>query len=357
MSNKPTLNYRNLSIRYLAEYVSGNAVEEEDFPEKYKKAKKLMRLIEIYDSNLSSYSKISQIREMYSTLLKLQNKLGTIPNYSDDEILGPYVAKWKEICEFYDRCNQTGITKDVEYLNKISTYFKHYEYAKFVVESYIESKDSFDTKRFLETFGINREIFDYCLAVVDELDPDLYKKCSTKQAENRKLRIMLTNAKINEIVCGIKTGFLSDGTPFDAVEFIKRLPFYDNETGREILTDFNISLFAKSDFNIKMRALITKLLPNDSELFLKCMHKHRIDNSTVQPLNLKEVYATRYFVNGKEIKQDETELMLCYMKENNIPMINRGLSLTRDKYLNGEITKKDVKVKKYVPQSRYTLIP
>ncbi|MBO5376110.1 MAG: hypothetical protein J6A52_04595 [Bacilli bacterium] len=357
MTNIKPLNYRILAIRYLAEYITGNTIEEEDFPEKYNKATELMRMIEIYDSDLSSYSKISKLREICSSLPKLKEKLGSIVNYDNDEILGPYVAKWKEICEFYDRCNKEGITKDIEYLNNISTYFKHYEYARFVVESYISASDSFDTKKFLETLGINRDIFDYCLSVINELDLDLYKKCVNKQEENKKIRIMLTRAKVNEIMCGIKTGFLSDGTPFDEIEFIKRLPFYDTETGREILTDFNISLFAKSDFNIKLRALITKILPKDFETFLRYAHKCRIDNGTVQPFNLKELYATRYFVNGREIKQEETELMLSYMKENNIPMINRGLSIVRDKYLNGQITKKDIKEKKYIPPHKCTLIP
>jgi len=46
-----------------------------------------------------------------------------------------------------------------------------------------------------------------------------------------------------------------------------------------------------------------------------------------------------------------------YIRENGLPMVGKSYDAVRKKYLNGEITKEDVKSKKYVPFNKPIMAP
>ena len=62
-----------------------------------------------------------------------------------------------------------------------------------------------------------------------------------------------------------------------------------------------------------------------------------------KPLNLKYLYDTKIKINGVEIKNSDNDIILEYLKLNNIPIIETTYFFARTEYLNGEFNAEDVK--------------
>lgn len=320
----------------------------------YERPLKLKRMVDIYESSLSDYSKIYEMSLLY-TYRQYANAIKPFLKYEDDMILGDFVKKLKEIDSLYGKCDEKGVTKDVNYLVKMEGYFSSYNYAKFLITEYIRYNESPVTMKFLEMYGISNNVFEYCVHVINELDPDLYAVYQAKAEYNQKLRINQKLSDMNEIVRGIKTGKKSNGEDFDVIEFLKLMPFYDMESSREVFNDFNIK--KGSEFGLRIRNIFSYFFPNDYREILTFLNENKIDNPSFQELREKDVYGTRLIVNGREITEDDKHIIMAYIRENELPLVNRSYDVVRKKYLAGEITKEDVKTKKYIPFNKPIIVP
>jgi hypothetical protein len=172
---------------------------------------------------------------------------------------------------------------------------------------------------------------------------------------NRQARIDNTNNSINNIICGIKNGVMLDGTNFDAVEFYKLLPFDNQVTAKEILNDFGAK--QRSDFLTRFRSLLTTVVPEHCDEIIKYMVDNNITTTALRPFSTSLIYRTNYILEGRELTTEDKDVILSYIDENNMPKVEGAFDAVRKKLLNGEITKDDVKSKKYVPTLKCTLIP
>ena len=102
---------------------------------------------------------------------------------------------------------------------------QNYEYAKFAIGHYIESSESYKENVFLSELGLDKDTFNFCVSTIEVLDVDLYKLFLEKKELNNKIRCVKNSETINNLANGINTGILSDGTQFDLLEFIIRIPF------------------------------------------------------------------------------------------------------------------------------------
>lgn len=126
------------------------------------------------------------------------------------------------------------------------------------------------------------------------------------------------------------TGILSDGTQFDLLEFIKRIPFKRS----------NNFTFALIDF-------MKRNNPDDMNTIIKYIYSNGLNTpSAFAPLDFKEIYTTKTIINGVEITNADNNIIIDYLRVNNIPLIHKTYVLARTKYLNGEITTEMVQKQK-----------
>lgn len=355
MNEKQMQKYSSVSVKALVKYLSGEAVIDKYNKSEYERAIKLKRMIDIFESEESDYSKLYEMNRVYGTTLTFLRAFNGLGKYEDDAFLKDYIEKWKEIYSFYHDYEEKGIVSEANRLMSIQNYFYSYDYAKFLISSYITSNDSFNTTKFLEDFGIDQLTFDFCVNVINELDPNLYALYSNKVSENRSIRMDNVKSAIANMACGIKTGCLLDGTPFDELEFLKLVPFSDQQTAKELLNDFGAK--QRSEFSSRIRSLLTTVNPDECDTIIRYMADHSIDSASFRPLNMREVYDTRFIVSGREITDSDKDIILSYISENSLPFVYKSFDVVKAKYANGEISKEDVKEKKYIPPFKCTLVP
>ena len=275
----------------------------------YNKAEKLFGLFDSAESFRRTYSLFIKYGKDDSRLIFARSAL------NEFELL---LAKFREL-------EQKGIIQNIKYLISIKDYLENYKYAKFVITSFISSPNSYKESEFLEELGINKDIFVYCTKLIQELDIDLYSKYLEKQEANNKMRYIKNIETISDLAKGIKTGVLSDGTPFDLLEFIKRVPF-----------KYAYFVNAIDDF-------MKRNNPQEYEVVMSYIYNNKLySTSAFLPLNLKNIYETRTIIDGTLITKEVNNIIIEYLKLKEVPLVNRTYLIARSKYLKGEITQETI---------------
>ena len=271
----------------------------------YSKAYKLIKLFDSAESFRKSYALFVKYGKTDSRLNKARQALDSFDLF---------LAKFREL-------EQKGIIANVKYFLSNEDYFQNYNYAKFIILSYINSTNSYKETEFLEELGIDKDIFNYCTETVEELDVDLYDKYLAKKETNMKIRYIKNIQVISDLANGIKTGLLSDGTPFDLLEFIKRVPF------------------KKYDFVNVISDFMKRNNPQDFEIIMSYIYTNKLNSvQALSPINLNNIYYTKTIINGTLITNKDNDIIIEYLRLRKIPLVNKAYLFARTKYLNGEIT-------------------
>lgn len=352
LNMKESLDY-SASVKHLVEYFKGEVVVKRENEYKYLQAKKLLEVINIFESDVSLYQKIYQISLIYKNAEIFHNCFKKFMEYEKDPFLKPYLRKLNGIYKVYSACDREGITNDISYLVKFQNYSRTFNYCKFVISSYNNSDISFDTFKFCDFLGIDFDVFNYCVKVIKELDPELYEKYSAKAVENKEKRRESVLDKTNRLVSGIKNGVTEDGKPFTLIEFFKLLPFFNNDFVNQILSDFDCKM--KSNYMLNLIGFFRTIYPEDS-LVIDYIHKHRLVEKSFEPVNLNYIYSTKVSVNGRVITDEDNTQILSYMEENDIPMISRAYTEVRNQFLTDGLSNEETNVKRYIPKAKYTIV-
>ena len=223
-----------------------------------------------------------------------------------------------------------GIVDNVRYVLSIQDYLQNYQYAKFAVGHYIDSSESYKENEFLTELGLDKDTFNFCIQTIEELDVDLYRQFLEKKELNNKIRCVKNAETITNLANGINTGILSDGTQFDLLEFTKRIPFKKSNNFVNTLIDF-----------------MKRNNPQDMNTIVKYIYSNGLNTpAAFAPLDMKSIYQTKTTINGIEITNADNDIIIDYLRVNNIPLIHKTYVLARTKYLNGEITAEMVQEQK-----------
>ena len=299
-----------------------------------KKIKKLVLLNKVLKANINEYIKVNfmfklfknsnELRTSYKLLIKHGN------NDSRLDVIRDELNNFDTIMNLYSQYEKSEIASVFKYYDGYKGYFANNDYAHFVIEYYINSNKSYDLDAFLNLLGIDKNLFSYSVSTIKELDPVLYQRFLEKEKTNKEL-INKKNADIiREIIGGIKTGILSDCTPFDALEFIKRIPFKNGGF---------LCLLKES-----MSNNITK---QDERVIVEYMVKNNLYKTDLfSPFNIRLVYNVKTILNGIEITNDDNDIIFDYLRVNDIPIIKASYLIARDKYLNGEIDTSELEIQK-----------
>lgn len=296
--------------------------------------KKLNIVSEIINSNDSDYNKVEKILSCFKSSEEFRKSYKLLLKHGKNDDRLNIARDNLDNCDFiYSKLKEyesKDIFDSVKYILSIDHYIKNYKYASFIIKNYIESQESYKESEFLSTVGLDKESFDYCVKVIEELDIDLYKQFLKKKEFNNEIYRVKNSETISDLVNGITTGFLTDGTKFDLLEFIKRVPFKKNNKFLFTLIQF------MKDNNIDGIDTIRKYVTNN---FLNT-------SGTFDILNLKDIYNTKVWINNVELTNDDNNTIIDYLKVNEIPLVYKTYTFARTKYLNGEINIEELKEKK-----------
>lgn len=295
---------------------------------------KLNKAMDIVSSESNEYKKAEQLLELYQSSEELRKSYTLFVKFGkkDTRLDSARVAldNFDTILNTFKTLEEKGVIDNVKYALSIRDYFDNYQYASFAISHYITSSESYKEREFLNELGIDKETFDFCVSTIEELNVDLFKQYEDKKQQNAKIRYMHNVMTIQLLAEGINTGVLPDSTPFDMLEFLKRVPFKYSTNFMQTIAEF-----------------MKKNNPNEYSTMMSYIYSNRLHIGAVfNPLNTKSLYQTKTTVNGIEITHQDIDTIIDYLKINNIPIISKAYILARTKYLNGEFTAESVKEQK-----------
>lgn len=308
---------------------------------------RILKLKEAYDiinSNESDYNKAEKLHSLYPSAEQFRRtyslfiKFGTKDNKLDHsrELLNNFDVIYNKYLEY----ENNGIINNVKYVQSVKKYLEFYDYAKFVINHYVNSS-SYNLNEFLLELGINKDIFKFCIDTIEELDVDLYQKYLVKRVRNKEVNYLHDMSTIRNLAIGISTGTLIDGTPFDLLEFIKRVPFKNSK-----------------NFSNEIFEFMKKNTPNYCNLIMDYIFNNKLHlPSTFNPLDLKSIYQITSIIDGVLITNDDKNIIIDYLRQNNIPIISKTFVLARKKFLDGEFDIEAVKCFRKMNENKPLLIP
>lgn len=286
---------------------------------------KINLVSEIMNSNDKDYKKVEQLLSLFKSTEEFRKSYALFHKYGKTDTRLSLAREALDNFDFlYNRFKEyetRGIVDNVRYVMSVNDYLQNYKYAKFALGHYIESPESYKESEFLSELGLDKDTFDFCIQAIEELDANLYNQFLKKKEFNNKIRCIKNKETITDLSTGINTGALSDGTQFDLLEFVKRIPFKKSNNFLLTITDF-----------------MKRNNPQVSDTIINYIYDNKLHMpSAFAPVDLKSIYEIKTIVNGVEITNADNNIIIDYLLVNDIPLISKTYVLARAKYLNGEI--------------------
>lgn len=327
--------------------------------------KNLKKIIEIFDSNLNDYEKVYRIISIYPTAKKFSSAYTFILKYGKDDIrFNSYFPKIIEIGKKLQEWEDAGIYGCAKYVSKMEDRFTFYDYAKFVIEQYVNG-ESYNTRLFLASIGIDDSVLNYCAKVIEELDVDLYNAYLIKREENKFKRYEANVYAFKSIAHGIVTGYTLSNEPFDVLTFWKLVPFKFSEGLEKEFNEMesinpNVEISPASNFINKVMSFIHGATPELENIIYAYMINNGITKyQYVSEEQLKTMYkGSKVTVNGKEIDtENEFKYIIKYLRINNYPLLTQTIKIVREKIRNGEIKTDELDSITRINDKNYYIIP
>lgn len=356
------------------------------------KLSNLLSIISIIDSESKDYEKAYQICKIYKNAEAFRKAYGLILKFGkNDPMFNQYLEKIPQIYSQLLEYEKRDIIANVNYVINVEHYINNYKYAEFVIESFIASDHSYQMANFLEELGIDEEIFDYCLKTADELDQNLLDRYKQKKEEDKKNRYLANIYTFKNLANGIRTGFLFDGTPFDELEFWKRVPFkysHGIKTEFDEYSKINPNIFFRADnFFGQIENFTQATIPAESKTILGYMKSNGIYGYRYlsaeqfkklysgQPIVVKSTAGIQVRIEKPEealskilytssdslpscesFGSEDADNVIKYMRINKLPSLTRVFTIVQQKYLNGEINMTEVNEQEQSNKAR-VLVP
>ena len=297
----------------------------------------------IINSDKPGIEKLRLMKKLYSSSTVLKKEFTRIQKVGIDDkmysmarvALGDF-DKIVETYEAFEKGEKKEFPKIIADPNE--KYIQKYELARNAVSYYIESPDSYtDPIYFLARINMTCPKFESCLITIRRLNPDLYNEYLAKKEHDDEIRDQKFSEAIADLAQGIESGVLSDGTEFNKLEFIKRIPFKNCKKGAFVndLSDF------MSVYN-----------PDDEGTILNYIYDNEMTTTGYfNRLDIRYIYNVKTTVLDKNkkpraITKEDNDIIFDYLYANNIPCIYVTYKIVRQKLIDGEITSEMAKENK-----------
>lgn len=225
----------------------------------------------------------------------------------------------------------------MEYANEYD-YIEIYDYAKFVIEKFVSSEESFLESDFFDSLGIDKKIFKMCVNTIKQLNGSLYKLYLAKTRVNGLKLKMYYKSTIEDLVQGMESGVLNDGTEFNVIEFVRRVPFRGEKS-----------------FIRKLSEFMLENNPIEYKAIMNYIHTFKFDKTNgFSPIDLVDLFNTKTQIGDKVLTAKDYRIIVDYLNALRVPVISKTYLEARKRYLNEDYNADTVKE---LNKNRVTLIP
>ncbi len=303
----------------------------------YKDAINVERMLKIYNSDLITLRKLRMMSDIYRDSNALLEVLDGLDDSAYKEIRSDIYESLKSLSNFYRESDEKGLIERAVCLVDMENngYFDDYCYANEFVNAYSNYYDSIYVSDFLKENGLTKNQFDRFVDIVSALNPELYDKYLVKSKEDSNARKTETINNVNEIYNGIITGKLPNGEDFTDIELYARVPYYTEETCKELLSDFNArsyKMIAK-----KIGSIVEKINPDIVRTITDYIGRNNLFGTDQPMITEKEIYGTEFVLNNKKLTDEDKDNIISYMKERRIPFLYKAFNTVKKEYLNNNI--------------------
>ena len=284
--------------------------------------KRLNKIINIYYSDLDLYNKLDEITSIFSNHIELWNcYFDLIIPLVDTK----FINDLNKIFVFLKNNNE--VVKFVRYYSDNIKKYNNFDYAKFIINLYMEKDTDNDLETFLFNMGLDEKTFDYCVDTVCEFDVDLYNKYKKKRLINDMNERANNRKKIIDISKEIKKSFGKGICTYPICDFFKDIPFkYSRNFSSDLLK------FVKENVSVDYDVIHDYIYIN--KLYIKGINKQ---------IKIDELLNSSICIDGVFIEKDEINNVLTYMQDNNYPMINVVFNYLLRKFVNNELILTEIK--------------
>lgn len=303
----------------------------------------LIKLSQILKSKLSEYQKAMNIFELYkdSEIFRRSYSL-FLKNGTNDPKLDNIKEELKNIDYYYAKIKEyerLGYLAEYRYYQKTTDYRENYPYAKYIINQYLNN-NSYNFNDFLECYGLTETAFNFCLETLKELDVNLFNQYQEKHQISENLLLMHNIEIFKDLYLGITTGYLKDGTEFNAFEFFKRLPISSNGA---LYTD------------LKKYFVHNKIEGLNLILNYVCRNNFQVAEVT-KTLDSEQILNS--YNNNPTLDINAIRVILTYLQQNKIPINKITYNYAKKMYLNNEFNISTILERQdQIKSQKKTLIP
>ena len=195
---------------------------------------KLKKLINYYEAEVNELTKLDKMCRICSNSTEFKN---IYLESNSSEFFKQNKIKIINMYNFYKRNEINGSVSLINHYLQNETFYECYKYAKFVINAYIDDKSP-TFSLFLNKIGIESDTFQFCVDTIEELDIDLYRRFLKNNKEKSKQYLYGCYYNIKNIIHGIKTGKLLNGTNFNEYVFWYLVPFKERRNFEQLIRDY-----------------------------------------------------------------------------------------------------------------------
>lgn len=293
----------------------------------------------ILNSDVSDYQKIYEISQLFRNSEILLNK---IVDFLIPYLNNTYIKRAVELYLFFSKHDDIieKIKIDYQYLEDFKIFKNNYNYAEFIINEYILDQESYHLNSFFDKYGIDSDTFAFCVLTIENLNPELFNLYIKKYQKDKHERFNANLYTMKNIVHGIKTGYLFDGSEFDELKFWRIVPFINRESSNNEFLDLreiDPNITRHHTFNNRLRDFSLRFLLDDHSLICKYLNEYKIVERSVLYFTDDIYDKVNYQINSRVVTKKDITLVVNYMRNNNYPMIRRVFALIIHKYFNNEI--------------------
>lgn len=303
----------------------------------------LIKLSQILKSKLSEYQKAMNIFELYkdSEIFRRSYSL-FLKNGTNDSKLDSIKEELKNIDYYYTKIKEyerLGYLAEYHYYQKTTDYRENYPYAKYIANQYLNT-NYYNFNDFLEEYGLTETAFNFCLETLKELDVNFFNQYQEKHQISENLLLMHNIEIFKDLYLGITTGYLKDGTEFNAFEFFKRLPISSNGA---LYTD------------LKKYFVHNKIEGLNLILNYVCRNNFQVAEVT-KTLDSEQILNS--YNNNPTLDINAIRVILTYLQQNKIPINKITYNYAKKMYLNNEFNISTILERQdQIKSQKKTLIP
>ena len=326
------------SIKDFIDYFEGKVKVTSRNKDTYEKEVKLEKLMNVYESDMSSIKKLDEITKIYKNSTKLRSAYTKLRKYHDDEFIKKYYDKIEQIANYLEKAEEAGLVEISKDLVAQEQYIEDYPYAKEYMERYLRSKKIFK-KEILDEVGVTEPSFDYLKGIIEDYDKVLSIYYREKVNADRRERRYKTRKNFLEMYKGITTGKTRYGDEFTPLDCYILLPFKNADNANELLSDFGLA--KGSNIDIKTKNLLNGVVPEEANTIIKYFIDNKLFFGNCNFMTEKDIRNTKMSINDRVVTDEDKENIIRFMNYHEIPYAPKAFNMVRDLQLEGKLYPKE----------------